>query len=89
MAFRIFFSILVLFSLLFLPFWISIALTILGITYFDFYFEGVILIFLLDLLYGVKEVRFFNLTLLATIIILIFFLLKEIFKKKFKFYKND
>lgn len=89
MAFRIFFSILVLFSVLFLPFWTSIALTILGIIYFNIYVEGILLMFLLDLLYGIKEARFFNITILSTIVIAIFFAFKEIFKKKFKFYNND
>ena len=36
-----------------------------AIFYFDFFWEGILLLFISDLLFGIKETRFFNIALFA------------------------
>ncbi|OGI90814.1 hypothetical protein A3A95_00545 [Candidatus Nomurabacteria bacterium RIFCSPLOWO2_01_FULL_39_18] len=86
---RIFAFIILLFSVLFLPFWISIILAVVGIFYFSYFFEAVGLLALSDLLYGVKDPRFLNLVFFSGIISFIFLLAVELFKKKLKFYPKN
>ena len=86
MVARITFSVLILFSVLFLPFWVTAILTIVGIFLFSFYLESVFLLFLSDLLFGVKEEKLFGIFFFSFITSLIFLLLVEISKRKIKFY---
>ncbi len=83
---RIAFSILLLFSILFMPFYISMFLALIGMAYFAFFIEAIFLFFLIDLLYGVKEIRYHNNIFLSLLIITIIFISIEIIKKKLKFY---
>jgi len=85
---RIIFSILLLFSILFLPFYISTILALVGMFYFAFYLEAPLLFFLIDLLYGVPEVRFHNNIFLSFLIMIIIFIVIEMLKKKLKFYSK-
>ncbi len=85
---RILSCIVLLFSILFMPFWMTCILAILGMIYFRFFVEAVALLFLSDLFYGVKEVRFLNsifITLITSSLILV---LVEFIKKKLKFYSK-
>jgi hypothetical protein len=82
MVFRILASILLLFSILFLPLWVSAILALAGIIYFAVFWEAAILFLLSDLLYGAREARFSGavfISFAATVIILI---IVEIVKKK-------
>ena len=88
MALRIFTSCVILVSILFFPFWTSILLTILAIIYFSFFWETLVLFLISDLLYSISEKRFFGITLVSTLSILILLLLTEFIKKKLKFYKK-
>jgi len=88
MIFRICLSILLLFSILFLPFWVSIILAISGIIYFSMFFEAVILFFISDLIYGTMEIKFFNIFFFSFILSLVFLLIMEFIKRKLKFYKK-
>ena len=88
MAFRILTSCLILISVLFFPFWISILLAILAIVYFNFYWEAIVLFFISDLMFGIKEVRFINVSLVSTIIVMIILVLTDLIKKKLKFYNK-
>ncbi len=85
---RILLSILILISILFLPFWVSVIFALFGIIYFEVFWEAVLLFFISDLLFGVKEARFFNITIVSTIFIVIVLILVEFTKKKLKFYKK-
>jgi len=88
MIFRICLSILLLFSILFLPFWVSIILAISGIIYFSMFFEAVILFFISDLIYGTMEIKLFNIFFFSFILSLVFLLIMEFIKRKLKFYKK-
>ncbi len=85
---RISFAFLLLFSILFLPFYISAILAILGMFYFSMFVESVILLFISDLLYGVKEVKLFNIYFISFLLSLFFLLFIEGLKKKLKFYEK-
>jgi len=41
-----------------MPFWVSIILALAGMIIFDIFIEGVVLMFLVDLFYGIHSVRF-------------------------------
>lgn len=86
--FRILASIALLFSALFMPFWVSVALMLAGIIYFAVFGEAVMLFFLSDLLYGVKEAKFYNEIFISFVMATIILILVEIVKKKLKFYPN-
>ena len=83
---RIAFSILLLFSIAFMPFWLSFILAFVGIAYFNFFIESIIIFFLMDLLYGIKEIKFYNNVFLSLLIIIFIFIIIEFMKKKLKFY---
>jgi hypothetical protein len=85
---RVGFSLLMLFSILFLPFWISVVLAILGMFYFSNYYEAVLLFFVSDILFGVKEARFFDIVLISALASFLALLFIEYLKKKLKFYKE-
>lgn len=87
MAFRIIFSIGILFSVLFLPFWFSLVLGVGGMLYFRLYLEAPILMLLSDSLYGVQEVRYFGFMFVSLLLCTILFLVVEFLKGKLKFYQ--
>ncbi|HPS21614.1 MAG TPA: hypothetical protein PLO44_02300 [Candidatus Paceibacterota bacterium] len=86
MLLRILAFIILLFSILFLPFWISIILGIFATIYFRNYWEVVVLFFISDFLYGVQNTKYAFLTFTSGIFALLFLILVEFLKKKFKFY---
>ena len=85
MALRILATIIILLSVLFMPFWFSVILVLLGIIYFSFFFEALILIFISDLLHGANEGRYFHSIFLSLVIFSLLFILIEFLKKKFIF----
>ena len=88
MLLRVSSSLLILVSILFFPFWVSIILAILGVIYFRIFWEAIILFFISDLLFGIKEIRFLNTTLISTICLVIILILVEFIKRKLKFYNK-
>jgi len=86
MALRILAGVILLFSILFMPFWISVILAFAGMVYFPFFLEAVFLFLLSDLLYGVKEARFFDIIFISFIISTTLLVALEILKKRLKFY---
>jgi len=87
MLIRILASIFLLFSILFMPFWVSIILALAGMFYFAIFWEALALFLISDLLYGVREAKFHEIIFVSFILAIIFFLIIEILKKKLKFYK--
>ena len=85
MAVRIVFSITLLASILFLPFWVSVLLAIVGMVFFPSYFEAILGLFISDLLYGVPEARYFDLTFVSLILSVILFLAIQFLKKRSMF----
>ncbi|MFZ3011785.1 MAG: hypothetical protein WA060_02195 [Minisyncoccia bacterium] len=86
MVIRILASVLLLFSVLFMPFWVSVVLALMGAFYFRVFWEAIVLFFLSNLLYGVGDpsVIFISLLIYITIITAI-----EMLKKKIKFYDTE
>ncbi len=88
MLIRISAVILVLFSVLFMPFWLTILLVLAGMFYFSIFWEAVVLLLLSDFLYGVGEIRFQGVVFVSSIIATIVLLAIEALKKKLKFYRS-
>ena len=88
MILRIATSLVILLSVLFMPFWLSIMLVIGAMVYFSFFIEGVILLFLSDLLYGIKGVAWGGSVFLGLIIGVLLLTVLEIAKRKVKFYPS-
>ena len=84
MVLRILASILLLFSVLFMPFWVSVILALVGMVYFPFFIEAIFLFLLSDLLFGTKEVRLFNMVYVAFSGALISFIILELLKKELR-----
>ena len=87
MIVRILASLVLLISVLFWPFWISIILALAGMIYFSFFWESVVLFLLSDLLFGASEAKFFNILFISTIISLIVLIVIELLKKKIRISK--
>jgi len=85
---RILFSLFLLLSILFAPFWLSAILALFGMFYFNFFIESIILLFIEDLMYGAKETRFFNIVIVSSAVAIFVFILIQLFKKETKFYKK-
>jgi len=83
---RILAFIALLFSILFMPFWLSIILAFGTMIYFSFFWEAVVLFFLSDLLYGAREDRFFHTVFISLIISVLILIVLEFLKRKSKFY---
>lgn len=69
MIFRLCGSVLMLFSILVLPYWIYIPVLFLAIIYFPFYWEGILLAFFADTVYG-SEIEIAIVALILLIILL-------------------
>lgn len=83
MIIRILASILLLFFVLFMPFWVSVILALVGVFYFRVFWEAVVLLLLSNLLYGAGDSSDIFISLLIYTII---FIAIEFLKKKIKFY---
>lgn len=87
MVIRILSFFILLTSILYLPFWVSVILILGAMVFFSYYWEGVIIFFLSDLLYGVKEIKFFNLYFISLILSFALLLIIEFIKKKIRVIK--
>lgn len=88
MARRILFDLLLFLSVLFGPFWLSVILALVGFFLFPKFWEGVILLFLSDLLFGIKTPRFFGLPYVGILIGAVAFGMAEYLKKHIRFYQK-
>lgn len=84
--FRIFYGAILLFSILFMPLWVSVILAFGGMIYFPVYAEAVILFLLSDLLFGARIAKYGEMIFVSFLIFLAALLILEGFKKKLKFY---
>jgi len=82
MLFRILASLILLFSILFLPFYLSVILAVAGMVYFSFFLEAVFLLFISDMLYKAKEGNLLYATFISILLILVI----EFLKRKLKFH---
>lgn len=86
--FRIIASIILLFAILFMPFWLSIIIALASMIYFSYYWEGVLLFLLSDLLYGVKEIKFYDTYFISFVISFLILMTIETIKKKTRISKK-
>jgi hypothetical protein len=86
MALRILSFCVLLFSVLFMPFWATCILVLAAMLYFDLYWEAVLLFLLSDLLHGAGESRFFNSTYASFMASIVVLTAVEFIKKKSIFY---
>ncbi len=89
MMLRIGVSLILLVSVLFMPLWVSLLLALVGMVFFSYFFEAVALLLLSDLLFGVKEARFFNIFFVSMLLSLALLIVMEIFKTKSAFYTSS
>ena len=82
--FRILFSILLLLSVLFMPFWLTAILALFGMAYWNVYAEGVALLLLSDLIFGAEVERFQYFTFVSTSLSLACLIFIEFLKKKMR-----
>lgn len=75
-----------LFSILFLPLWVSVILAFAGMIYFSKFYEAVVLFLLSDALYGISEAKFYGTAFVSFFTFLTALIIIEAFKKKLKFY---
>ncbi len=79
---RIILDLILLLGIFYFPFWLTVAFSIALVLYFENYYEFIIAYFVIDLVYGTKEPKFFNIQYVLTIISLaIFFLIKFVKSK--------
>ena len=88
MVVRIFAFLLLLISILFWPFWVSVILGLVGVLYFSKFWEVAILFLLSDLLYGAKEAKFNSMFFVTFVVASFILILIEILKTKLKFYNQ-
>lgn len=88
MLLRILASILLLLSVLFAPFWVSVILAIAGMMYFRFFIEAVFLLLITDLLYAVPMQKFFEIVPVAFLGSLFCFIILELLKRKLRLQRN-
>jgi hypothetical protein len=86
MALRILAFLILLFSILFLPFWLSAVFAFIGMIYFAVFWEAIPLFLLSDFLYGTKEVKNFSIVFVSLAIFVVLLIIVESLKKKLKFY---
>lgn len=86
MALRILAFILLLFSVLFLPFWVSVILALGAMVYFPVFWEATALFLLSDLLYGASEAKFFGMVFVSFFASIAVLIAIETLKKRLRFY---
>jgi len=77
-----------LFSVLFMPFWVSAILALVGMFYFNVFWEATALFFLSDLLFGIREVKNSPIIFTSFFISVLFLITLEILKKKLLIYNK-
>jgi len=86
MVLRISASILLIMSVLFMPFWLSVLLVPIFMFYFSIFWEAVLIFLLSDLLYGTPLVGLWGITYISFLSSALLLLVIELLKKKLKFY---
>lgn len=88
MTLRIFINILILLSIFYLQWWITVFFILFGMFLFRNFYEGIFAGLLLDLLYGTSVKEFYGIWFVFTGITSIFFILIEFLKKNIRVYES-
>ncbi len=75
-------------SVLFMPFWVSVILALAGMIYFRFFIEAIFLFLLSDLLYGTPESKLHNMIFVSFVTALICLIIIELSKKKLRLHNE-
>jgi len=67
-----------------MPFWLSVILVLGAMAYFSSFWEGILLFFISDLLYGIKETRFLGIFFVSLFISSLSLVIIELLKKKIR-----
>lgn len=81
---RAVYDLLVLISVFFLPFWITAILLIAGTILFPWFIELFFFSVLVDRLFGIPELRFFNFQYVVTVFALILFVIYQLIRPRLK-----
>lgn len=79
---RVFSYIVIIFSIMVFPWWITLVLSIVAIIYFSQYYEIIPLLFIMDIIYAVPTVKFHGMVLISFGTAFILVLIKEKLKKQ-------
>lgn len=83
---RIFGFFVILSSVFFAPWWLSFILYIIMLFLFENFYEGIFALLLIDLLYGIPEIKFYNFPLVSTLFAVIFYYSISKLKRYLSFY---
>lgn len=86
MVVRVIFSLLLIFSVLFMPYWVAAALAFLGIIYFSMYWEAVLIMLFSDLLFGTPIYKLGGMTFVSFLGAFFVLIVTEVIKRRLKFY---
>ena len=86
MVLRIFINIIILISVLYLPWWVTTTAVFTGFLIFKNFYEGIIAGFLLDTLYGAKISQFFGIWFVFTAVYFVGYVIIRRVKKNLRFY---
>lgn len=79
---RIIVSVILLLSATYMPFWLTAIIALGGIVYFRYYIEAIIIMFLVDLLFGAEVKMFHGFHFAASISALIILLIAEYIRER-------
>lgn len=86
MVLRVLASVVLLLSVLYLPFWVSVILALGAMIYFPAFWEAAVIFLISDALYGAPTDRFFGFTFASFTFALALLGAAEILKRKLRFY---
>ena len=84
---RFLFTIVLLLSVLFAPFWLSAVLGIVGMFAFRIYWEAAVVFLISDLLYGTETERFLDFPFISLTASVLALSLVEVLKRKLRYYE--
>lgn len=87
MKLRISMIVILFLAVLFMPYYITLPLILFGMIYFTYYWEGLLILLSMDLLYGIRNETFLGIYLFMFFSGLVAMLIIEIIRKKIR-YKN-
>jgi hypothetical protein len=85
---RILAFIILMLSMLFLPFWVLVLFTFFAMIYFFMFWEAVLIFLFSDLLHGIPENKTFHIIFLSFFIALLMLIIIEFLKRKLNFHSR-
>lgn len=81
---RVVFDLILIVSVFFLPFWITAILLVAGTVLFPWFVELFFFSLLVDLVFGVPELRFFNFQYIVTLFAAVIFIIYQLIRPRLK-----